>query len=221
MSLHFRRDLEHLKREILAMGALVETATNRAVAALEDRRVKLAAEVEAGDGEVDSQEIRVESLCTRILALHQPVASDLRFVVACLKVNNDLERIGDLAVNIAERASVLGALPALAMPREFREITGASRGMLHDALDALVNADAELAERVIGRDDEVDALNRRIFSLLEERMQSDPSQIARALHVLSCSRHLERIADMATNISEEVVYFVRGKVVRHGHGHRV
>lgn len=215
MTQHLRRDLEQLEREFLAMGALVETAVNKAVVALGDRRVALAVEVEQGDPQIDAQEIRVASLCTRILALHHPVASDLRLVLACLKANTDLERIGDLAVNVAGRARDLGERPPLPPPAELGELADRTRSMVRASLDAFVNGDTALAESVIAADDAVDALDRRLAALLEERMQAEPETVTRALQVLSCSRQLERIADLATNLGEEVVFLVRGEVIRH------
>ncbi|MBK8977603.1 MAG: phosphate signaling complex protein PhoU [Planctomycetes bacterium] len=218
MTQHLRRDLEMLKREILDMGAMVEAAVNKAMSALVDRRVTLAVEVENADETIDAKEIAVEALCTRILALHQPVASDLRFVLATLKVNSDLERMGDLAKNIAERARYLGEHDPLALPPEFSELAERTRTMVRECLDAFVQQDPVLAERVLAQDDRIDELNRRMFALMEERMRKDGNTVGRGLQVLSCSRHLERIADMATNVCEEVVYLVRGEVIRHRNG---
>ena len=218
MTFHLERDLENLRRELLDMGALVETAVNKAVVALTQRRQALAEEVELGDAAVDLKELDVEHECSRILALHRPVASDLRFVVACLKVNNDLERVGDLAVNIAERVRALVDAAPFAIPTELEELAERARQMLRRSLDAFVSQDTELARQVRDEDDVADELNRRMFETMQARMKAEPDLIERALHVLSSSRNLERIADLATNICEEVVFLVDGEVIRHRRG---
>jgi phosphate transport system protein len=215
MGLHLHRDLEFLKGQILDMGALVETAVNEAISALIDRRPELADEVVAGDDLVDEKEVAIEIDCQKILALHQPVATDLRLLLTVLKINNDLERAGDLAVNIAERARVLGSRPAMKFPAQTERLVALVRAMLRDSLDAFVNQDTALAHAVRAQDEEVDELNRQMFTELERSMRADPDTIERALHLLSCSRHLERVADLATNIAEDVVFLVDGTVIRH------
>jgi len=215
MSKHLQRDLEGLKKEILGAGALVEEATNKAITALTERRTDLAEEVMRSDGEIDQQEVHVEDQCLKILALHQPVATDLRFVVAAMKVNNDLERMGDLAVNIAERAAYLSSHEPLGVPLDFPRMAERVRAMVRQSLDALVNRDAKQAWKICSDDDEVDAANRQMFEALERLMTNDPSAVKRAIHTLSASRHLERIADLATNIAEDVVFMVEGEVIRH------
>ncbi|MGE0144725.1 MAG: phosphate signaling complex protein PhoU [Planctomycetota bacterium] len=215
MTLHFHRDLEGMKSRVLDMGGLVEDAVNKSISALIDRRPGLAREVIDGDNEIDAREIAVEIECQKLIALHQPVASDLRFLLTVLKVNNDLERAGDLAVNIAERALYLGERPPLQLPEQLVRQSDSARSMLRDCLDALVNQDTGLARRVRERDDEVDELNREMFRVIEAMMRNDTGTIDRALHLLSCSRHLERIADLATNIAEDVVFLVEGRVIRH------
>jgi phosphate transport system protein len=215
MGLHLHRDLEFLKGQILDMGALVETAVNEAISALIDRRPELADEVVAGDDRVDEKEVAIEIDCQKILALHQPVATDLRLLLTVLKINNDLERAGDLAVNIAERARVLGSRPAMKFPAQTERLVALVRAMLRDSLDAFVNQDTALAHAVRAQDEEVDELNRQMFTELERSMRADPDTIERALHLLSCSRHLERVADLATNIAEDVVFLVDGTVIRH------
>ena len=215
MTLHFHRDLEVAKNHILDMGGLVESAVDKAISALFDRRPALAREGIDGDDLLDEREVAIEIECQKMLALHQPVASDLRFLLTVLKVNNDLERAGDLAVNIAERALFLGERPPLPMPEQLLRQAECARAMLRDCLDALVNQDTALARRVRTRDDEVDELNRQMFVVIEGQMRADSGTIERALHLLSCSRHLERIADLATNIAEDVVFLVEGRVIRH------
>lgn len=215
MAIHLLRDLDHLKKQILAVGALVEEATDKAIAALVDRRPALAEEVLNGDDRIDHKEVEVEEECLKILALHQPVAADLRFIIAVLKVNNDLERMGDLAVNVAERAAFLATHEPLQVDLDFPGMAHLVRGMVHDALDAVVRMDTDLARAVWSRDDEVDATHRRAYQVLEDTMEKDPATVERCMHLLSASRNLERIADAATNIVEDVIFMVLGEVVRH------
>ena len=219
MAIHLLRDLEHLKRQVLGVGALVEEASDKAIASLVDRRPALAEEVLNGDDRIDRKEVEVEEECLKILALHQPVAADLRFIITVLKVNNDLERMGDLAVNVAERAAFLATHEPLAARVDFPAMGELVRGMLRDALDALVRMDPDMARSVWSRDDQVDAANRRIRETLEGVMESDPSAVERALHTLSASRNLERFADHATNIAEDVLFMVLGEVARHRFKH--
>ena len=215
MSKHLQRDLDRLKKEILGMGAMVEQATNKAITALVERRPELAQEVMAGDDAIDRKELTTEEECLKTLALHQPVAADLRFVVAVMKVTNDLERMGDLAVNIAERAAYLSTHPPIEVPLDFQRMADRVRRMLQDSLNALVSRDTALARRICRDDDEVDAINRDMFVALQDLMFRKPETIKRAVHTLSASRHLERIADLATNIAEDVVFMVEGEVIRH------
>jgi phosphate transport system protein len=217
MSRHLERDLKRLEKEILAMGSMVEEAINKAITALMNRRSALAQEVIDGDEEIDGKEIEVEELCLKILALHQPVAGDLRFIVAVMKVNNDLERMADLAVNIAERSLYLSQHDAIGVPLDFTRMAATVRSMVCDSLDALVKLDARLARQVLERDDEVDRINREMFSVLQDLMRQDPSTIERAVQTLSASRNLERIADHATNIAEDVAFMIEGDVIRHSH----
>ncbi|MGE3966375.1 MAG: phosphate signaling complex protein PhoU [Planctomycetota bacterium] len=214
---HMQRDLEQLKRHVLTMGALVEQATNWAITALVDRRVELARDVMVGDNQIDQMELMIEEECLKLLALHQPVAGDLRFVVSVMKVNNDLERMGDLAINIAERAAFLAEEPPLSVPLDFPRMAEVVRRMVRDSLDSLVRLDTDLARRVCVADDEVDEINRGMFVRIEDVMRSDPESVERAVHSLSASRHLERIADLATNIAEDVVFMVEAEVIKHRH----
>jgi len=215
MPTHLLRDLERLKKEILTVGSLVEEATNKAILALVDRRTELAEEVREGDRLVDEREVQVEEECMKILALHQPVAADLRFVVAMLKVNNDLERVGDLADNIAARALSLAAGEPLSVPPEIVDMSAKVQAMLRDSLNAVVGRDIDLARKVLHDDEAVDELHAHIFVILEERMRAHPERIPQEIQLLSVSRYLERIADLATNIAEDVVFMVDGEVVRH------
>ena len=216
MTKHLERDLDLLKREILTMGALVEEATSKAITSLTNRRSDLADEVINGDNVLDSTEVHVEEACLKVLALHQPVATDLRFIVAVLKVNNDLERMGDLAVNVAERAMHLATEDPLPIPLKFEELGERVRRMVKDSLDALVNVDPVLARKVLADDDAVDALNREMFKRVQLLMREKPETVERAVSALSASRHLERIADQATNVAEDVIFMVEGDIVRHG-----
>lgn len=216
MAMHLLRDLENLKKEILHLGSMVEDATHKAILALTESRIELADEVIAGDRAVDRKEIEIEEECLKILALHQPVAADLRYVVAAMKVNNDLERCGDLAGNIASRAQFLIALPiAIDVPDEIHEMAHRVRAMLRESLNAVIHLDTHLARKVLKDDDDIDERHRQLYSLLRERMEKNPEGIESEMNLLSVSRYLERIADLATNIAEDVVFMVDGDVVRH------
>ena len=214
MAKHLQRDLEHLKKEILSVGALVEQAILKSTTALSERRPELAEEVINGDNEIDAREVTVEEECLKALALHQPVATDLRFIVMVLKVNNDLERMGDLAVNIAERALLLCSHAPFMVPR-FEEMVAKARGMVRDSLDALVNLDVGLAQKVRAADEVVDRCHAEIFEYLQGTMRGEPATIERAMAMLSVSRQLERLADHATNIAEDVEFLVEGEIIRH------
>jgi phosphate transport system protein len=215
MSIHLHRDLERLKKDILTMGGMVEDAIRKSIATLHDRHASLAEEVIAGDSRIDRFEVDIEEHCLKILALHQPVAEDLRFIAAVIKMNNDLERMGDLAVNIAERAHSLAEEPGVPVPDRLRAMTDETMRMVRESLDAFVNRDVRRAREICGRDDVVDEYNREIIGDLQRLMLSDPHLIIPAMHLFSASRHLERIADHATNIAEDVVYLVEGEIVRH------
>jgi len=215
MSKHLVHDLDRLKKEILAMGAMVEESINRAISALVNRDVALARQVLEGDDAIDRKEVEVEDMCLKMLALHQPVAVDLRYIIAVLKVNNDLERMGDLAQNIAERALFLATHEPIEVDLDFSRMVELVRRMVGQSLDALVNQDPVLARRVCVQDDEVDRLQKHMFEMLQSVMIKDPRTIERAIHVISVSRHLERIADSATNVAEDIVFMVEGDIIRH------
>lgn len=208
-------DLQLLRQRILRMGGMVEEATRNATAALTQRRPDLARRVLEADDTIDMVELDVDEECLRILALHQPVAGDLRYITAVLKINNDLERIGDLACNVAERAIDLSARDPLVLPMQFERMTESVRAMLHDALDALVSRNAALARDVCARDKEVNAIHRENFEILQECMKADADTVERCVDLLSASRQLERMADQTTNIAEDVVFLVEGLVIRH------
>lgn len=215
MSTHLQREIDKLKKKILFMGAEVEDSLGKAVESLITRNPLLAEEVIKSDEDMDQLEVEIEEECLKILALHQPVAIDLRYVVAILKINNDLERIGDLGVNIAERAAYLSSHAPIDLPLDFRGMAELTQLMVKRSLDALVNLDTTLARQVRASDDEVDAMNRHMYVLLEDYIKDNPDRVSEALHLLSTSRHLERIADQATNIAEDVIYMSEGEIVRH------
>ena len=216
MSLHLQRDLNDLKRDILHLGSLVETSIGNASVALKDRRPELADIVFANEVLINEKEVDIEESCLKILALHQPVATDLRFIVVVLKVNNDLERIGDLAENLTERAVYLSERDALAAPTtKINDMFITIRSMLKDSLDSLVKLDVGLARKVIAQDDSVDEINREMYDDFRALVAVNGSVVEQATSLLSCSRYLERIADLATNICEEVLFMVEGEVVRH------
>jgi phosphate transport system protein len=197
------------------MGAEVEELLHKAVDSLITRNARAAQEVVDYDENLDREEVDIEEECLKILALYQPVAIDLRYVIAVLKINNDLERVGDLAVNIAERAIYLATHAPMDIPLDFRGMTELTQRMLKLSLDSLVNLDTKLARQVRASDDEVDDMNRRMYSLIEDYIRAHPDRVAEALHLVSSSRHLERVADAATNIAEDVIYMVEGEIVRH------
>lgn len=215
MTKHLERDLDFLQRDILTLAAAVEEAVYKAIRALQDRDVTLARQVIDGDAPIDNQENQVEEECLKVLALHQPVAVDLRRVAAILKINTDLERMADLAVDIAERALVLAQPPFIPVPAGLQGMTDLTTSMVRQSLDSFVNLDADLARRVWRLDDEVDAYNDEIIGELIQTMQGSPAMVQPGLSMFSAVRHLERIADHATNIAEDVVYLVEGEIVRH------
>jgi phosphate transport system protein len=215
MPVHLRREIENLKKKVLSLSAIVEERVRQAVKAVEARDADLAQQVIDGDLQIDHAEVEVEEDCLKILALHQPVAVDLRFIVAVLKINSDLERIGDLAVNIAERAAYLATHETREILFDFPGMAAKAQSMLKRSLDALVNMDAGLARRVCADDDEVDAINRQIYDQVKQTIPEHPEDVGPLIHLLSISRHIERIADLATNIGEDVVYMVEGEIIRH------
>jgi phosphate transport system protein len=216
MAVHLQNEIDTLKKDLLTLCAAVEQQVEKAVRALLDGDAKLAEEVEQGDQEIDQQEVEVEEDCLRLLVLYQPVAGDLRLVIAALKINNDLERIGDLAVNIAHKAVSLAQEPAVEIPFDLPGMWSKTRAMLRDSLDAMVRADPRLAKDVCERDDEVDRIKHDARVRIEELIHRDPAATHRLLRLLAASRNLERIADCATNIAEDVIYMVNGRIIRHG-----
>jgi phosphate transport system protein len=216
MAKHFDRELEKLKKRILSLGAMVEERVYLAIKAIESRDSDLAARIIRSDYEIDETEVEVEEECLKILALYQPVAIDLRFIVAVIKINNDLERIGDEAVNIAERIQSIAKRSTFSFHFDYTEMAEIAAAMLKQSLDALVNMDIDTAFRVITMDDEVDDIQSKAYSQIKQAMRESPGEMTYLINLYLISRHLERIADHATNIAEEVVYLIEGEIVRHG-----
>jgi phosphate transport system protein len=211
----FDRALKTLTDRLLFMAGLVETHLGDAMAALQIQDGESAERLAKSDRPVNLLEMECDELCVRLIAQFQPVASDLRFVVASMKLVTDLERMGDLAVNIAERAAELARSPKLDPPIDLRPMGAIVQAMLKDALDAFIGRNAAAAEAVLVRDDVVDTAFRDLFATLIARMKKDPGNVERAVGLLFVAKHLERIADHATNIAEQVVYLTRGDDVRH------
>ena len=215
MAQHLQREIEQLKKKVLALGATVEGSVRKAVHSLEYRDTALAEAVIAGDGDIDQSEVDLEEDCLKILALHQPVAIDLRFIVAVLKINSDLERIGDLAGHMAERTLFLNARQHITVPFDLSLLAEKAQVMVKQSLDSLVNLDAALARQVCEMDEEVDALHRETFDLVKDAIRNRPEHLDMLVTYLSVSRYLERIADHATNIAEDAIYMVEGIIARH------
>jgi len=207
---HFSLELEELNELLLRMGALVESSIRRSVQSLVDRDKEFAKAVMRDEPTVNQMQVDVDSRATRILALNQPVARDLRFLTATLKINTDLERMGDLAVNIAERAIALINRPAIKELEDIPRMAGLVQDMLLKSLDAFVKVDADLAQSVCPADDEVDALRDKVYTEMVEFMQRDPESVPAAVDLIFVARNLERIADHATNIAEDVIFLAKG-----------
>ncbi|MDC0295479.1 phosphate signaling complex protein PhoU [bacterium] len=217
MTKHLDRELQSLRSSLVEQFGIVEQMIQRSVRSLVERNADLADQVIAGDAQVDKTDIYIEEECLKLLALHQPVATDMRWLVTVVKTNSELERMADLACNIAERAKSLSFLPLYPVPDEIHEMVSISTRMVRDALDSFVERDPEKAAAVINEDDRVDALNRKVIDQLQETMRQTPDNVEPALHCFSASRQLERIADLAENIAEDVIYLVEGTIVRHKH----
>lgn len=215
MTIHLTRDLETLHRDLLSMSAMVEDMIHQAVDGLQKPSLELARALAERDNEIDRWDVRIEDECLKILALHQPVANDLRRIASVLKITGELERVADLGVHIADRACGMLTRPGVTIPLKLKEMADFAVDMLHRAIDSYVDLDSERARRVCNDDDHVDELNRQIIAELVQRMQSQPDLVEALMHVFSASRHVERVADHATNIAEDVVYMVEGEIIRH------
>ena len=215
MPVRLQKELQKLKKRILSLGTMVEERVRMAIKAVQTRDDNLGRKIIDADREIDEIEVEIEEECLKILALHQPVAVDLRFIAAVIKINNDLERIGDQAVNIAERVVSIARRPPVTVPFDYKLMAEKTEAMLRESLDALVNLDADLAHKVCLKDDEVDDMNREIYDKVKEAISSHPGRVGYFINLLLVSRHLERIADLTTNIAEEVIYMVEGEISRH------
>ncbi len=215
MTTHMKNEIEKLKKKLLALSAEVEQQLWLAVKSIKERDGRMAQRVIEQDLTIDQNEVDVEEECLKILALYQPVAVDLRFIVTAFKINNDLERIGDLSVNIAERSDFLARHEPVDVPFDFDRMAQLTQTMVRDSIAALVNLDCVLAYGVCRRDDEVDAMNKQMYDQVKQGILAHPDHIESLIHLLSVSRHLERIADHATNIAEDVIYMVEGRIIRH------
>ena len=215
MSIHLIRDLDHLHRMILTMCAKVEEMIHSAVDALHKPNYDRARQIMAADDEVDRMDVEIEEECLKLLALHQPVAIDLRRITTVLKIGAELERVADLGVSIAERASGIASCGEITVPDNLKDMSRQALDMLHRSIDAYVHLDVRTAREVCIQDESIDALNREIIDELTKLMQSQPNMVEAALHLFSASRQIERIADHATNIAEDVVYLVQGEIIRH------
>ncbi|HAD61933.1 MAG TPA: phosphate transport system regulatory protein PhoU [Planctomycetaceae bacterium] len=217
MAMHFSNEMSRLHRDIVAMCSKVEELINDAVRGLRNRSSTLAAELVIRDQEVNQLDVQIEEECLKILALYHPVANDLRRVAVVLKIIGELERVGDLAVNIAERSMGIAPYPDFMLPDRLDEMASESLSMLHSSIDAYLELDTEKAREVCKADDGVDSLNVELLNELRAQMSADPSLVEPGMHLFSCIRHIERVADHATNIAEDVVYMIEGEIIRHPH----
>ncbi len=215
MARNLEIEIEALKKKILSICAVVEENVRDAIKALVRRDTALATKVIDTDEEIDAMEVVLEEECLKTLALYQPVAKDLRFIIAVFNINNDLERIGDLAVNIAERALSLAACTKIDIPFDYTSMAEKVLAMVKKSLDSLVHMDPDLARRVCEEDDEVDVINRKAYTQVQERIRLYPERVDCLIQFPAISSELERIADHATNIAEEVIYLTKGEIVRH------
>ena len=221
MTIHLRRDLEILQTDLLSMCAKVAEAVHQGVAALGHPDPEFTRALAQHDDEIDQCDVRLEDACLKILALHQPVASDLRRIAAILKITGELERIADLGVSIAERAGALAHLPPIEIPEKLNTMARRSLEMLDRSIESYVKLDAKAAREICSEDDQIDELNRQIIDDLRDLMQSCPGLIEPAMHLFSACRSVERVADHATNIAEDVIYLVEGDIVRHQIEHQL
>ncbi len=218
MPMRIQRDIAKLKQRLLEMSVQVEEVLSRAIRCVKERDTAAAQAIIAGDRELDIAEVDLEEECLKTLALNQPVAGDLRLIVTVLKINNDLERIGDLAVNIAERVLSLADHPEITLPFDFNRMSGVAQVMLHRSIEALINLDKTTAYEVLAQDGEIDTMHREMYQAASQEMRKNPDRIELLLHGIAISRYLERIADHVTNSAEDVIYLVDGEIVRHHTG---
>ena len=215
MTKHFRKELEKIKKQILTLGFMVEEQVQMAVEAVGNNDTDLARKIIQKDIEIDEMEVEIEEECLKILALHQPVAIDLRFLIAVIKINNDLERIGDQAVNIADRVGVTAKSEQMDFFFDYSSMGAKAQTMLKMSLDALINMDDDVAWQVVHLDDEVDQIKKEAYDRIKLAMSEHPDKIGFLINLLLISRHIERMADHTTNIAEEVIHLIEGEIVRH------
>jgi len=215
MPKRLQKDIEKIKKMVLSVGAMVEERVRMSIKAIETWDAGLAEDIIRRDYEIDELEIEVEEECLKILALHQPVAVDLRFLIATIKINSELERIGDEAVNIANRVRNISKRRKLDLSFDFTIMAEKAATMLRLSLDALVNLDQDLAFKVLTLDDEVDLMHREIYDRIKEVMSQNPDYVGYLINLYTTSRHLERVGDHSTNIAEEVIYLIEGEIIRH------
>ncbi len=215
MQRHFVQELETLKTNLIKMSSFVETAIADSIRALLDRQKEAAERVVAEDERINALELEIDNAVVDLLALQQPVASDLRFILAAIKINNDLERIGDHAVNIAESAVEFAGQPAFDAGPDIPHMAEITKGMLRDAIDAFIHQNPELARKVLSNDDVIDDLNRKVIGDMVSLIRREPNEVQHALELTRVSRNLERVSDLATNIAEEVVFMADARVVKH------
>ncbi|MEZ4705479.1 MAG: phosphate signaling complex protein PhoU [Bdellovibrionota bacterium] len=215
MSVHLQKDLESLKEDILKIGTLVEETVEKCMKAFRKRDVVLASQVIKDDEIINKTEVEIEEECLKLLALYQPVAQDLRFITSVIKMNNDLERMGDCSVKIAKRTLSLSKEPPIEIPQEIEEMIQVTKSMVKDCLGAFFNQDPRFAREICVRDDTVDHLNRKVIKDLRSRMHKVPDEIDQMLDLITAAQGLERIADLATNVAQDVVYMVEGDIIRH------
>ncbi len=217
MPVHLQKEIDKLKKQIVLLAGSVEKRVADAVKSIDQRDAELAQQIKDTDQSIDQTEVEVEEECLKILALYQPVAMDLRFIVAVLKINSDLERIGDEAVNIAGRSLNINAYPKIEINFDLKGLAKNVMAMLKRSLDALVNMDAVMAHAVIDSDDDIDETVRLLFQQVKNEIRRQPEKIDYMIEYMRINRHLERIADHATNIAEDIVYMIEGKIVRHNY----
>jgi phosphate transport system protein len=215
MAQHFQRELDRIKRMILSMGAIVEERFRDMVTAIESFDMEIAEKIIKSDYEIDEMDVEIEEECLKIIALHQPVAVDLRFLAAVLKINKELERIGDEAVNVAQRIETITKKREANFVFDYSSMAEKAQTMLKMSLDALVNLDVDGALKVLTMDDRVDEIKNEAYRRIKTAIRENPDHVEYLINLLLISRHLERMADHATNIAEEVVYMVEGEIVRH------
>jgi phosphate transport system protein len=215
MRKHFQRELDKVKKKILTLGALVEERVQMALTATTNNDPQLAQKIIKSDHEIDEMEVEIEEECLKVMALHQPVAIDLRFLIAVIKINNELERIGDQAVNIAERVDITAKREQLDLYFDYATMGEKAQAMLKMSLDAFINLDYDTAFQVMTMDDEVDSIKHEAYDMIKKSMREHPEKVGFLINLLLISRHLERLADHATNIAEEVVYLIEGEIIRH------